>query len=82
VVYSHTVKSRTVSLSVYVPAAGKLTATGKGLAKTSKASTGRETLTLKLKATKSGYLATKLKLSFAPTKGKKLTKNLAVKLKA
>jgi hypothetical protein len=81
-VVSHSIKKRAIKLKVIVPTAGKLTATGAGLAKASKSATGRETLTLTVKAKKSrGALKTKLKLSFTPTKkGRKLGASVAVRL--
>jgi hypothetical protein len=78
---SHSIKGRTLTLSVSVPSAGKLTASGKGLWRTSKSSKGRETLKLTLRTKRAGKLKTTVKLSFAPTKGKKLSKSLSVKFK-
>jgi len=80
-ILSHTVKKRTLTLKVAVPAAGKLTATGKGLAKASKTAGGRGTVTLTLKAKGHGKLNTKVKLTFAPTKGRKLGATVADKFK-
>jgi hypothetical protein len=80
-ILSHRVKKRTLTLKVAVPAAGKLTATGKHLTKASKTAGGRGILTLTLKATKPGKLNTKVKLTFAPTKGKKLAASVAAKFK-
>jgi hypothetical protein len=80
-ILSHTVKKRTITLKIAVPSAGKLTAAGKGLSKSSKSSSGRSTLTLSIKATKGGKLKTRVKLSFAPKKGRKLAAALAVKFK-
>ena len=73
-VVSSNVKNRTLTLSVYVPAAGRLTASGKGFFSTSKSSSGRETLTLTINQKRLGKLQTTLDLSFAPSKGKKQTK--------
>ena len=78
---SHSIKGRTLTLSVSVPSAGKLTASGKGLSKTSKSSKGRETLKLTLRTRKAGKLKTTVRLSFAPKTGKKLSKSLSVKFK-
>jgi len=80
-ILSHTVKKRTITLKVAVPGAGKLTATGRGLSKTTKTTAGRGTVTLTLKAKGNGKLKTKVKLSFAPTKGKKLSAAVAAKFK-
>jgi uncharacterized repeat protein (TIGR01451 family) len=83
-VVSHSLNARNLTVSVSVPAAGKLAAAGKGLSKASKTSKGRETIKLTLHTTKSGKLSTKVKLTFTPSTGKdrrKLTKSLAVKFK-
>jgi hypothetical protein len=71
-VLSHRVDNRTVRLKVAVPAAGKLTATARGLSKGSRTSKGRGVLTLTLKAKGNQKLNTKVKLTFTPSKGKKL----------
>jgi hypothetical protein len=83
-VSSHSLKGRNLTVSVSVPAAGKLAASGKGLFKTTKTAKGRETIKLTLHTTKGGKLSTKVKLTFTPSTGKdrrKLTKSLAVKFK-
>jgi hypothetical protein len=79
---SRSIKRRTVSLSVSVPAKGELTVTGKGLSKVAKSSNGRETLKLAVKTTRAGRLSTTLRLRFVPTKGKKLTKTLRLAFKS
>ena len=81
-VVKHKVKGHTATLQVKVPSAGKLVATGKGLSKASKKSTGATTLTVKLTLTKGEAaflgkhkgrkLAAKVKLTFTPKKGAKL----------
>ena len=78
---SHKVKGKTATLSVYVPAAGKVTATGKGLTSVSKTYSGQEAQTFTLTQKKAGKLKTKIKLSFTPSKGKKQTKTLTVEFK-
>jgi hypothetical protein len=80
-IVSHKIKGRTLTVSVSVPAAGILTASGKGLSTGSKSAKGRETLTFKLTQKKPGKLATKLKIAFKPSKGGKQAKSLAVKFK-
>jgi len=80
-ILSKKAKGKTLTLKVYVPAAGKLSAQGKGISKASKKAKGREVLTLELKQKKAKKLRTKVKLSFAPAKGKKLAKSLAVRLR-
>jgi hypothetical protein len=66
----HSVNGPNVTLSVSVPVAGKLAATGKGLSKASKLTKARETVTLKLHATKGGKFSTKVKVLFTPAAGK------------
>jgi hypothetical protein len=80
-IVSHTVKKRTLALKVAVPAAGKLTATGKHLTKASKTAGGRGIVTLTLKATGHGKVNTKVKLTFVPPKGKHLTATLSARFK-
>jgi len=83
-VVSHSLKGRKLAVSVSVPAAGKLVATGKGLSKASKTSKARETIKLTVHTTKSGRFSTKLKLTFTPSTGKdrrKQSKALKVSFK-
>ena len=86
-VTSHSVEKRTLSVSVYVPAAGKLRVSGKGLSSQTKKASGRETLTFTLKQKKAGKLKTKLEVTFTPSKGtppggtRSQTKTLSVKFK-
>ena len=80
-ILSHKVKKRTITLRVAVPAAGKLTVSGKGLTKVSKTSKGRGVLTLTFKAKGAKKLKTKIKLKFAPTKGRKLATSLTAKVR-
>jgi hypothetical protein len=78
-VVSRSVNKKTLKLRVYAPAAGKVTVTGKGVGRTSKASSSHEDLTLTLHATRSGKFATNLKISFTPSKGKHQSKTLKIK---
>jgi hypothetical protein len=73
-IVSHKVKGRTLTVSVSVPAAGRVTASGKGVSSSSKSAKGRETLTFKLTQKKAGKLKTKIKLTFTPSTGKDRTK--------
>jgi hypothetical protein len=77
-VRSRKVKGRTLTLTLTVPTAGKLTAGGRNLSKAQKKAQSSETITLKLHATKKGKLHTKVHLSFKPAKGKTLAKSLGV----
>jgi hypothetical protein len=81
-ILSHKVKRRTLTLKIAVPAAGKLTATAKHLTKASKTASGRGVVTLSLTAKGHRKLATKVKLTFAPAHGKKLTAALGAQLKS
>jgi hypothetical protein len=69
-IVSHKIKGRTLTVSVSVPAAGKVTALGKGLSTSSKSAKGRETLTFKLNQKKAGKLKTTVKVAFTPSTGK------------
>jgi len=80
-VSSHKVKGKTATLSVYVAAAGKLTATGKGLSSGSKTASGQETITVTVRQKKPGKLKADIKLTFTPAKGKKQSKSLTVEFK-
>lgn len=81
-ILSHSIKHRTLTLKVVVPAAGRLTVTGKGLARASKSSKGRSTVTLKLRArARHGRLRTRVKLSFAPSKGRRLSTAVSASFK-
>ena len=80
-IVSHKIKGRTLTVSVSVPAAGILTASGKGLSRSSKSAKGRETLTFKLTQKKPGKLKTTLKIAFKPSMGAKQAKSLSVKFK-
>jgi hypothetical protein len=87
-VVSHRVKGKTAAITVRVPAAGKLVATAKGLSKASKRAKGARTLNLKLTLTNAEVafldkhqarrLKAKIKLTFTPRKGKKLTTSTTV----
>jgi group II intron reverse transcriptase/maturase len=73
-VMKKTLKKHTLTLSVYVPTAGKLTATASGLSSTTKTTTGQQTLTLTLHTTQPHHPKTKLHITFTPTHGHKQTK--------
>jgi hypothetical protein len=75
-VISSRVDKRTLTMSVYVPAAGKLTASGTGVARTSKSSAGQQILTLALDQKKAGRRRAKIKLVFSPKHGRRQTKTL------
>lgn len=81
-ILSHKVKKRTLTLKIAVPGAGRLTATAKHLGTASKTASGRGVVTLSLTAKGRGKLTTKVKLTFSPSHGKKLTAALGAKLKS
>jgi hypothetical protein len=87
-VVSHTVKGKTATIHVSVPAPGKLVVVGRGLSKASKTATGATTLTVRLNLTngeaaalskhKGRKLKAKLNLTFTPKKGEKLKTSTTV----
>jgi hypothetical protein len=68
--FTHKVKKQTLTLTVYAPSAGKVTATGKGLTSQTKAAKGQETLTIALKQKQAGRQKTTVKVAFTPGTGK------------
>ena len=68
--FTHKVKKRTLKLSVYAPAAGKITASGKGLSTASKTAKSQETLTIVLKQKHAGKLKTTVNVTYTPSTGK------------
>ena len=68
--FTHSIKKQTLTLSVYAPAAGKITASGKGLTTQTKTTTGHEDVTITLKQKKAGKLKTTVKVAFTPSTGK------------
>jgi hypothetical protein len=79
-VLSHKLKGRNITLSVFVPTAGKLKATGKGLRSASKTAKGAGTMTLTLHANRNGKFKTKVKLTFTPSKGTRQAKALSLRI--
>jgi hypothetical protein len=69
-----------LTLKVVVPSAGKLSASGNGLTKTSKTSQGRETLTLKLRVKHSGHFKARLGLRFTPRSGKPMAQAVRARI--
>jgi hypothetical protein len=80
-IVSHRLNAKTVTLSVYVPAAGTLKVSGNGLRQATRTSKGRETLSLSLSQKRAGKLSTKLKLRFVPSRGKPQSRSLSTKFK-
>jgi hypothetical protein len=75
------VKKQSVTLTVYAPAAGKITASGKGLGTVSKTAKGQENVSITLKQKKAGRLTTAVKVLFTPSKGKRQSKAAKIKFK-
>jgi hypothetical protein len=67
---SHKIKKRTLTVSVYAPAAGRLTIGGKGLKSVSKTAMQRETITFKVAQKRAERLKTTVKATFTPSTGK------------
>lgn len=78
---AHAVRGRRLTLAVLVPAAGRLTASGRGLSSAAKSTRGSEIVQLTLREKRSGRLQTRVKLSFVPSKGRRLAKTLAATFK-
>jgi hypothetical protein len=68
--FTHKVKKQTLTLSVYAPAAGKITASGKGLSTKTKSAKGRETLTITLKEKRATKQKLTVRLAYTPSAGK------------
>jgi hypothetical protein len=79
--FTSSIKKQTLTLSVYAPAAGKITASGKGLGSQTKTAKGQEDLTITLKHNKTTSHNTTLKVVFKPNKGKQQTKTTKLTLK-
>jgi hypothetical protein len=80
-VKSHSVNQRTLTLRIYLPATGKLTAHGKGLSSASKTAKGREVVKLALNISRGGRFTSNVRLTFTPAKGRRQIKLLHVRLK-
>ena len=79
---AHKVKRKTLTLTVYAPAAGKVAAAGKGLTAQTKTAQGQENVTIILKQKKAGRLKTTVKVLFIPSAGKdRKTQAKSLKLK-
>jgi hypothetical protein len=77
------VRGSSVTLGVSVPTAGRLSASGKGLSRASKASHEREEVRLTLHIRLHGRFRSKIRLTFTPSSGKdrkKLGKSLSLRV--
>jgi hypothetical protein len=72
--FKHTIKGRTVKLQITVPAAGHITATGKGLTRQTKTTNTQRTITIILKQKHPGRLKTTIHITYTPNTGKNRTK--------
>jgi hypothetical protein len=68
--FTSAIKKQALTLTVYAPAAGKLTASGKGLTTVSKTAKGEGDVTITLKQKKAGRFKTSVKVVFSPSTGK------------
>jgi hypothetical protein len=66
---SHLVRGRTLTLRVSVPAAGRLSASGRGLGKVAVKAGGRETLTLTLRERSAKAMKSVVTIAFTPSTG-------------
>lgn len=71
---SHRIKGRRLTVSVYTPAAGKVSVGGDGLKSVTKTAKRRETITFKLTQKRAGKLKTTVKATFTPSAGKERRK--------
>ncbi len=78
-VLSKRVSGRSVKLGVYVPAAGRLTISGGGVASSGKSATGPEALNLTLNRRNPGKLTSRLKVAFTPSQGRRQTRTVTVR---
>jgi hypothetical protein len=68
--FTQKVKQKTLTLTIYAPAAGKINATGKGLTSQNKTAKGQENITITLKQRHTGKRNTTVKVTFTPSTGK------------
>ncbi len=66
----HRIKKKTLTVKIYVPAAGKVKIAGHGLHSKTKKAMGRETLTFRVNQKHAGRLHTRLRVVYTPTTGK------------
>jgi hypothetical protein len=78
-VSSRKLKGRNLTLTVYVPAAGKLKATGKGLSTATKNVKGAENVTLTLTTKHRGHPRRHIKVLFTPAHGRKQAVTITLK---
>ncbi len=75
----HSLRNGAVVLKVYAPAAGRLKLSGKGQQSASRTFKGREEVSITLKLKRKGHFKTRLKVSFAPSKGAQQVKTVTLR---
>ncbi len=83
-IVAHKIKGRKLTIAAIAPAAGTVTAGGKGLTSAAKTAKRREAITLKLAQKRAGKLKTTVNLTYTPNTGKdrkKQTKTLHLRFK-
>ncbi len=78
-VLSKRVSKRSVKIGVYVPAAGRITISGGGVASASESASGPETVSLTLNRRDPGKLTGRLKVAFTPSQGRRQTRTVTVR---
>jgi hypothetical protein len=68
--FKHKINATAVTLTVYTPAAGKVTASGRGLTTRTKTAKGQETLRFTLQRKQAGRRRTTVEVAFTPNAGK------------
>jgi hypothetical protein len=79
--FTPAIKKQTLTLTVYSPAAGKVTASGKGLTTATETAKGQENITIKLRQKNTGKLRTSIKVVFKASNGKRQAKTLKLTFK-
>jgi hypothetical protein len=75
-ILKHAVHHRALTLTVYVPTAGKLTVTGAGITRVARTVGAQEDITVTLHSRKPGAYTTHVKITLAPAKGTRQTRTL------
>jgi uncharacterized repeat protein (TIGR01451 family) len=81
-IQAHSAGRKQVTITVYVPGAGHIQASGRGLQTKARSVGQSELVTFRLSKTRGGALSTQVVITFKPTKGGKQTKKLGVRLSA
>jgi hypothetical protein len=73
--FTSSIRKKTLTLAVYAPAGGKITASGNGLTATSRTAKGQEDVTFILTQKRAGKLKTTVRVTFKPTRGRDQSKD-------